>query len=106
MWIDEQFTRTPVSFQQVNKKNTLPHEFRVHYFRVIKNITFSADERVIEEAREEARRRKTTLNVLFREWLAELAARDERKRKIERLMEDMNQYNAGRPFTRDEMNRL
>lgn len=86
-------------------KITLAHEIRVHYIRVMKNITFSADERLIEEAREEARRRKTTLNVLFRDWLSELAARDERKRKIDSLMEEMNQYNAGGPYTRDEMNR-
>ncbi len=77
----------------------------MHLVRVMKNITFSADERLIEEAREEARRRKTTLNVLFRDWLAELAARDERKRKIDKLMDEMNQYNAGGPYTRDEMNR-
>ncbi len=83
----------------------LAHDYRVHYTRAMKNITFSADERLIEEAREEARRRKTTLNVLFRDWLAELAARDERKRKIDRLMDQMNQYNAGGPYSRDEMNR-
>jgi hypothetical protein len=71
----------------------------------MKNITFSADERLIEEAREEARQRKTTLNVFFRDWLAELAARNERKHKIDSLMEKMNQYNAGGPYTRDEMNR-
>jgi len=70
----------------------------------MKNITFSADERLIREAREEARRRNTTLNALFRDWLAEIAARDERKRQISTLMEEMEQYNAGGPFTRDEMN--
>ena len=70
----------------------------------MKNITFSADERLIEEVREEARRRKTTLNALFRIWLADLAARDERKRKIDMLMDEIGHYNAGGPFTRDEMN--
>ncbi len=70
----------------------------------MKNITFSADERLIEEAHEEARRRKTTLNHLFREWLEQIAARDERKRKIDQLMEEMSQYQAGGPYTRDEMN--
>lgn len=70
----------------------------------MKNITFSADERLIREAREEARRRNTSLNALFRDWLAEIAARDERKRKIDALMEEMEQYNAGGPYTRDEMN--
>jgi hypothetical protein len=71
----------------------------------MKNITFSADERLIEEARSEARRRKTTLNVLFREWLAELAAREQRKHAIDKLMEEMGHYRAGGPFSREEMNR-
>ena len=70
----------------------------------MRNITFSADERLIEEARDEAHRRKTTLNALFREWLAELAARDERKRQVDRIMEEMENYNAGGPYTRDELN--
>lgn len=70
----------------------------------MKNITLSADERLIAEAREEARRRHTTLNALFREWLADLARRDERRERISRLMEDAGNYKAGGPFTRDEMN--
>jgi hypothetical protein len=43
----------------------------------MKNITFSADEHTIELARDEARKRKTTLNQLFREWIEDLSARDE-----------------------------
>jgi hypothetical protein len=70
----------------------------------MKNITLSADEQLIEQAREEARRRKTSLNALFREWLAEIAARDERKRQIDKLMEEMGQYNIGGPYSREEMN--
>lgn len=72
----------------------------------MKNITFSADEEVIELAREEARRRKTTLNQLFREWLDDLAARDERRRKIDELFKRMDEYDAGGPYTREEMNRM
>lgn len=71
---------------------------------LMKNITFSADERLIEEARAEARRRKTSLNVLFREWLSDLAAREERKQAVDKLMEDMDLYHAGGPFSRNEMN--
>lgn len=71
---------------------------------LMKNITFSADDRLIEEARAEARRRNTTLNTLFREWLTELAARDERKKAVDKLMEEMDRYHAGGPFNRDEMN--
>lgn len=48
----------------------------------MKNITLSADESLIELAREEARARKTTLNALFREWLKEISRSDERRRPI------------------------
>jgi hypothetical protein len=70
----------------------------------MKNITLSADERTIELARAEARSRNTTLNALFREWLHDLAARDERRAKITKLMEEMKHYDLGGPYTRDEMN--
>jgi len=70
----------------------------------MKNITLSADERSIELARSEARARNTTLNALFREWLEDLAARDERRAKISKLMEEMDKYDMGGPYTRDELN--
>jgi hypothetical protein len=70
----------------------------------MKNITLSADERLIEQARAEARARKTTLNALFREWLEEVARREERRREIGRVFEGMKNYEAGGPFTREQMN--
>ncbi|MDZ7728611.1 MAG: hypothetical protein U5Q44_10705 [Dehalococcoidia bacterium] len=36
----------------------------------MKNITLSADENLIEAARERARRENTTLNEQFRRWLS------------------------------------
>lgn len=72
----------------------------------MKNITLSADEQTIELAREEARRRKTTLNALFREWIEDLAARDERRRRMGEIFDRMDDYEAGGPFSRDEMNRI
>ncbi len=70
----------------------------------MKNITLSAEEELIELAREEARRRHTTLNALFRDWIGELARRDERREQVSRLMEEAKKYQAGGPFTREEMN--
>lgn len=70
----------------------------------MKNITLSADAETIELARAEARARGTSLNALFREWIEDLAARDERRGKISKLMEDMQQYDFGGPYSRDEMN--
>ncbi len=70
----------------------------------MRNITLSADESLIERAREEARARKTTLNSLFRDWLAELTARDERSKQVDDLLLRLSYVDAGRKFGREEMN--
>ncbi len=70
----------------------------------MKNITFSAEEDLIESARQEARARKTTLNVLFREWLAELAAREERSKRADELLKRLSYVDSGGKFSREEMN--
>jgi hypothetical protein len=71
----------------------------------MKNITLSADERTIELAREEARKRKTTLNAMFREWIEDLAARDERRRKAALAYENLAAHVTSVPkLTRDQMN--
>jgi hypothetical protein len=70
----------------------------------MKNITLSADEHLIEMAREEARARKTTLNALFRAWLVEISKADERRKKAADIIRRMPQYDSGGPFTRDQLN--
>ena len=73
----------------------------------MKNITLSADEKLIEAARQEARRRRTTLNAEFREWLARYARNrqgQQRLRDYRRLMDSMEEVSSGRRFSRDEMN--
>ena len=85
-------------------KSHLAHESSVHYSSAMKNITLSADENLIELARAEARLRKTTLNALFRQWLTEIARRDEARKKADEVMRRMSEFNAGGPFTREEMN--
>jgi len=42
----------------------------------MKNITLSADEHLIEQARLLAKSQHKTLNILFREWLQQFAAQD------------------------------
>ena len=76
----------------------------MHYYRVMKNITLSADEGLIETAREVARKRKSTLNALFRGWLAELVQQQERELKLRELDLRLGYANAGGKFTREEMN--
>src|SRR5690606_14663407 len=72
----------------------------------LKNITLSADERVIEAARERARRERTTLNEQFRRWLEEYAAPDRSVEDAMELLDEIRSYvrTGGRKFTREEMN--
>ncbi len=70
----------------------------------MKNITFSADEKKIEMAREVARTEHKTLNDAFRDWLDWYGSRTITAARIEALFEKLKHVNAGRKFTRDEMN--
>jgi hypothetical protein len=70
----------------------------------MKNITFSADESDIKLAREEARSQNTTLHELFRDWLRGIAGRKRRAQEYRALMQELRHVNAGRKFTREEMN--
>jgi hypothetical protein len=79
------------------------HENRVHYYRM-KNLTLSAEERLIEQARLVARSRHTTLNAAFREWLRQYAGSDSAEERYRAVMGELKQVDAGRRFSRDEMN--
>jgi len=70
----------------------------------MKNITLSAEESLIEQARGTARAQKTTLNQLFRQWLGELAGQQERERQLTTLMNRLDYVRSGGPFSREEMN--
>lgn len=71
----------------------------------MKNITLSADERLIEAARERARAEHTTLNAEFRRWLADYAQRRERMQRYDAVVERLRgRVRVGRKLTRDEMN--
>jgi len=69
----------------------------------MKKITLSAEERLIEQARAQARAQKTTLNQMFREWLAGLSEDQERVRKIDALFARYDGVDAGGKFSREEM---
>jgi hypothetical protein len=74
------------------------------YTAFVRNITFSADESVIDRARDVARSEHKTLNDAFREWLTWYASRRATRREIRSLFERLKYADAGRKFTRDEMN--
>lgn len=70
----------------------------------MKNVTLSADEDLIEQARLVARAQHTTLNAAFREWLAQYTAQAGAAQEFNALMDRLRHVRAGRRFTRDEMN--
>jgi hypothetical protein len=70
----------------------------------MKNITFSADDQLIDLAREAARRQHTTLNDAFRHWLASYARPGDAVHTYRKLKKDLGYVKAGRKFTREEMN--
>lgn len=72
----------------------------------MRNITFSADERLIAAARERARSERSTLNDEFRRWLEQYARRDERSREAMQAIADIQSRvrTGGKRFTREEMN--
>jgi hypothetical protein len=71
----------------------------------MKNITLSAEERLIEAARDRARSENTTLNDQFRQWLASYADAAGRLQRYDELMPALRgRLKVGRKLSRDEMN--
>ena len=70
----------------------------------MKNITMSADEGVIEQARLVARSQRKSLNAAFRQWLERYAAQSGNGGEVDALMKRLRHVRAGRRFSRDEMN--
>lgn len=71
----------------------------------MKNITLSADEKLIEAARERARSEHTTLNAEFRRWLKHYARRQEQMQHYDAVIRSLRgKLRVGRKLTREEMN--
>ena len=70
----------------------------------MKNITLSANEELIERARAVARSQHRTLNAAFRDWLEQYASQTGSTQAFDALMTRLTHVNAGRKFSRDEMN--
>jgi len=71
----------------------------------MKNITFSANEEIIEAARKRARDEHTTLNNAFRRWLASYAGKEKQVFEAEVVMRELRgKLRVGRKLSREEMN--
>ena len=73
---------------------------------IVKNITLSADENLIEAARRRAVAEHTTLNEQFRLWLQNYVRREQQAAEAMRVIRELQGgiFTGGRKFTRDEMN--
>lgn len=70
----------------------------------LKNITLSADEKWIQLARQKAMQEHKSLNIIFREWLVSYAGKMRSRQSYQALMHQLSYAEAGRHFTRDELN--
>ena len=74
------------------------------YTKTVKNITFSADDRLIEQARLRAAQQNRTLNLAFREWLQRYAGGAMGRSEYSGLMKQLRHVKTSRRFSRDELN--
>jgi hypothetical protein len=71
----------------------------------MKNITLSADEDLIERARQIARGQKRTLNEAFREWLIQFTRQAGSSAEANALIDRLRlSVRSSGPYTREEMN--
>ncbi|MES2943837.1 MAG: hypothetical protein V4772_13290 [Pseudomonadota bacterium] len=74
----------------------------------MRNITLSAADTLIDQAREKTRAKGVTLNDEFRQWLASYVQEQSAQDAILRfraVMQALPALDAGRSFSRDEMNK-
>ncbi len=71
---------------------------------MIRNITLSAEETLIQKARMKAQSEHKSLNVLFREWMQKYAGEQNRSHNYRFLMRQLSSVDSGGKFTRDELN--
>jgi hypothetical protein len=70
----------------------------------MQNITLSADEKLIEAAQARARAEHTTLDELFRHWLAEYVSHHEGLQRYDQVIGALRgRVQIGHKLTRDEM---
>ncbi|MBM3705161.1 MAG: antitoxin [Actinobacteria bacterium] len=71
---------------------------------MLKNITFTADEKVIETARRKALNNKTTLNILFNKWINSLIKNRYLSSELDLFISKVSYASSGRSFSREELN--
>jgi Family of unknown function (DUF6364) len=62
----------------------------------VKNITLAIDEAILEKARIVAAEKKTTVNAMVREFLTEIASRDDRRENASRALLELMRTSQAR----------
>ena len=73
----------------------------------MKNITLAVEDDILDKVRVVAAEKKTTVNAMVREFLADIASRDERREKARRELLELMRTSTARmrpdfKFDRDE----
>ncbi len=68
-----------------------------------RNVTLSAEERLIKSARRKAAGEGTSLNELFRAWISSYVQAGSSREDYNRLMSHLANVTPGRTFSRDEL---
>ncbi|MBN4076768.1 hypothetical protein JYT48_00665 [Mariprofundus ferrooxydans] len=71
---------------------------------MLKNVTLSADERLIQQARKNAQQEHTTLNAMFRQWLTRYVRQKQSATDYNALMQTLSYARANQHYSRDDMN--
>ena len=71
---------------------------------MLKNITLSADEKLIKKARRKAQEQNTTLNASFRQWLMQYVRNTTKTTDFFEFMKSLKYVTPGKHFTREELN--
>ncbi len=102
-----------LDFERIEKINMhletdcIPHENSViciPVIKMLKNITFSSDVKIINAARKKALNNNTSLNALFNSWLAGIVKNDDSAAELETFLDKVKYVSSGRNFTREDMN--
>jgi hypothetical protein len=74
------------------------------YTKKMKNITLSADEGLLQQARRRAGSEHRTLNDVFRQWLDQYVAQSTASDTYDAMMNRLDHVSAGGKFSREHMN--
>ncbi|MGH7884653.1 MAG: hypothetical protein ACRENO_03045 [Thermodesulfobacteriota bacterium] len=76
----------------------------LHYTNMLKNITLSAEKKLIRKAREKAKKEDTSLNSKFRFCLEIYVNSDKSSKEYKKLMKSFSYVEVGSKFSREKMN--